>query len=48
MNCEAPGFVGAGNGLGLVPADGGFKSGLGFTLKKPDCSRFSVVPPKMD
>ena len=37
-NCDSnpPGLVGAGNGLGLDPDSGGFKSALGFTLKNPN------------
>lgn len=33
LNCEPPGLIGAGNGLGLVPGREGFRSNLGFTLK---------------
>ncbi len=31
---EPPGLVGAGTGLGLIPFPGGFKSNLGYTLKR--------------
>jgi hypothetical protein len=33
LNCEPPGLVGAGNGLGLVPGPEGFHSNLGFAAK---------------
>jgi O-methyltransferase len=33
LECEPPGLVGAGNGLGLVPGKEGFRSNLGFTVK---------------
>jgi O-methyltransferase len=35
FNSNAPGLVGAGNGLGLWPMSGGAKSSLGFTVKNP-------------
>jgi O-methyltransferase len=33
LDCEPPGLVGAGNGLGLVPGKEGFRSNLGFAVK---------------
>jgi O-methyltransferase len=33
LNCNPPGLVGAGNGLGLVPGPEGFRSNLGYTVK---------------
>jgi O-methyltransferase len=39
-DCPAPGLVGAGNGLGLSPASGGFTSSLAYTVKSPPTSQF--------
>lgn len=33
FGCEAPGLVGAGNGLGLLPTRGGFSSPIGYAQK---------------
>jgi hypothetical protein len=33
LNCPAPGLAGAGNGLGLLPGPGGYRSELGYTIK---------------
>jgi hypothetical protein len=41
---KAPGLVGAGTGLGLLPASGGFRSDLGYTVKNPSLSDFVVNP----
>jgi O-methyltransferase len=43
-NSKAPGLVGAGSGLGLLPASGGFRSDLGYTVKNPSLSDFVVNP----
>lgn len=40
----APGLIGAGTGLGLLPAPGGFCSALGYTIKKPPITNFQVNP----
>ena len=32
MHCGAPGLIGAGTGLGLLPSSGGFGSALGYTV----------------
>jgi hypothetical protein len=42
LGCDAPGLVGAGNGLGLLPARGGFSSPIGYTIKIPDRSALSI------
>jgi len=42
--CNPPGLVGAGNGLGLLPGAGGFKSDLAYTVKNPLVLGFSVSP----
>lgn len=42
--CNPPGLVGAGNGLGLVPSVGGFKSDLAYTVKNPLVHGFKVSP----
>jgi O-methyltransferase len=41
---KAPGLVGAGTGLGLLPATGGFRSDLGYTVKNPPATAFVVNP----
>jgi O-methyltransferase len=33
LDCDPPGLVGAGNGLGLIPGPEGFRSNLGFATK---------------
>lgn len=43
-DCEPPGLVGAGCGLGLVPATGAFRSALGYTVKNPRLSAYRTVP----
>jgi O-methyltransferase len=42
--CTAPGLVGAGTGLGLLPSAGGFRSDLGYTVKTPAASEFILNP----
>lgn len=42
LDSNAPGLVGAGNGLGLMPTRGGFSSPIGYTIKNPDSSTFSI------
>jgi O-methyltransferase len=42
LGCDAPGLVGAGNGLGLMPARGGFSSPIGYTQKIPDRAALPV------
>lgn len=44
LSSKAPGLVGAGSGLGLLPASGGFRSDLGYTVKNPSLSDFVVNP----
>lgn len=44
MSCNAPGLVGAGSGIGLLPAKGGFRSDLGFTIKNPQVLGFKINP----
>lgn len=41
---EAPGLIGAGTGLGLVPERGLFGSGIGYAVKNPDVSGYREVP----
>jgi len=41
---RAPGLVGAGTGLGLLPAMGGFRSDLGYTVKNPRAAAFVTNP----
>ncbi|QLG61119.1 TylF/MycF/NovP-related O-methyltransferase [Halorarum salinum] len=43
VGCEAPGLVGAGNGLGLHPGSNGFTSLLGYAVKNPDGLEFERV-----
>ena len=40
LDCDAPGLVGAGTGLGLQPAAGGFRSDLGYAVKNPQRATF--------
>ena len=42
FSCDAPGLVGAGNGLGLIPARGGYSSPIGYTTKNPDHAAFAI------
>lgn len=35
LGCEAPGLIGAGSGIGLLPSGTGFRSDLGYTIKNP-------------
>jgi len=44
LGCPAPGLVGAGNGLGLLPSSGGFGSALGYAVKNPLVTNFEVNP----
>ena len=44
IGCAAPGLVGAGTGLGLFPASGGFLSNLGYTIKNVSHSQFRIAP----
>lgn len=44
MRCKPPGLIGAGSGLGLLPAAGGFGSDLGYTVKNPDVGNFAINP----
>jgi len=44
MKCKAPGFIGAGTGLGLLPSANGFSSDLGYTIKNPAGAGFGVNP----
>lgn len=44
LGCQAPGLVGAGTGLGLLPSSGGFGSALGYAVKNPTVTNFQVNP----
>jgi len=44
VGSHAPGLIGAGSGLGLHPAAGGFYSDLGFTIKNPAIRGFRIEP----
>jgi hypothetical protein len=44
MHCEAPGLIGAGTGLGLLPGFRGFKGALGYTIKNPSTENFDLNP----
>jgi hypothetical protein len=47
LGVEPPGLVGAGTGLGLIPAPGGFRSALGYTAKTPSGLNLKEVPPTL-
>jgi O-methyltransferase len=44
LRSSAPGLVGAGCGIGLQPASGGFRSALGYTVKNPKVANFEISP----
>lgn len=44
LKSDAPGLVGAGTGLGLLPSSGGFGSSLGYAVKNPTVANFAVNP----
>jgi len=44
LSSKPPGLIGAGTGLGLLPATGGFRSDLGYTVKNPASRNFAVSP----
>jgi O-methyltransferase len=44
LGTRAPGLVGAGTGIGLLPGTGGFYSNLGFTVKRPNVASFKLEP----
>jgi macrocin-O-methyltransferase TylF-like protien len=44
IGCKAPGLIGAGTGLGLLPSSGGFSSALGYAIKNPSIASFEVSP----
>jgi hypothetical protein len=44
LQCPAPGLIGAGTGLGLLPLSGGFGSALGYTIKNPKTADFNMNP----
>jgi O-methyltransferase len=44
LQCRAPGLIGAGSGIGLVPSSGGFRSALGYTVKNPNVREFEISP----
>ncbi|WP_129114081.1 TylF/MycF/NovP-related O-methyltransferase [Halegenticoccus tardaugens] len=43
LDCDAPGVVGAGSGVGLHPKTNGFGSLLGYTVKEPELRSFTRV-----
>lgn len=44
FDSEAPGLIGAGTGLGLIPGSGGFRSALGYSIKSPERVALQEVP----
>jgi hypothetical protein len=44
LGCAAPGLIGAGTGVGLLPDTGGFGSNLGYTIKSPALHHFAEDP----
>jgi len=43
LKTNAPGLLGAGNGLGLNPQSGGFGSSIGYTIKNPKIQEFERI-----
>lgn len=43
LNCDHPGLIGAGCGLGLTPGRGGFRSSIGYTVKNYRSLNFKEV-----
>lgn len=44
LNCDYPGLVGAGCGLGLTPGTGAFRSSIGYTIKNYKHLNFKEMP----
>jgi len=44
LKCDAPGLIGAGTGIGLLPESGGYSSDLGFAIKNPIVETFVEDP----
>jgi O-methyltransferase len=44
LNCSAPGLIGAGTGIGLLPESGGYRSNLAYTIKNPGVKSFIEEP----
>lgn len=42
LSTQAPRLIGAGSGIGLFPNSEGFKSPLGYTIKKPKMNTFKI------
>ncbi len=42
LRCKAPGLIGAGSGLGLIPFAGGFRSCLGYAVRNPAVADFEI------
>jgi macrocin-O-methyltransferase TylF-like protien len=44
LQCDAPGLIGAGSGVGLMLGSGYFRSDLGYTVKFLDTENWSKIP----
>lgn len=44
LGCDAPGLIGAGSGLGLIPTGKGYRSDLAYTVKNPLAAGFRENP----
>jgi O-methyltransferase len=44
LNTVAPGLIGSGTGLGLLPTSGAYRSDIGYTIKKPFVIDYQTVP----
>jgi O-methyltransferase len=44
LHCDSPGLIGAGTGLGLIPASGGYTSALGYAVRTPALAEFKINP----
>lgn len=44
LKISPPGLIGAGTGLGLIPANNSYKSSIGYTIKNPNLKKYKKMP----